>query len=139
MIHRPPRSSRPDPLFPYTTLFRSVEVVGLAVGRVGPVLLGITVGVGEVDAPAGVFRVRLGDRQQQRIEVVLDAVVAKDQRTIARDRLAPWLPAPGRVRVLVEVATGPAVAEPEIDPVLAADVRQRDGGEIGRDSGRAKG
>src|SRR3546814_12533952 len=72
--------------------------------------------------------VRLGDRHQQRIEVVLDAVVAKDQRTIARDRLAPWLPAPGRVRVLVEVATGPAVAEPEIDPVLAADVRQRDRG-----------
>src|SRR3546814_8832515 len=68
------------------------------------------------------------DRHQQRIEVVLDAVVAKDQRTIARDRLAPWLPAPGRVRVLVEVATGPAVAEPEIDPVLAADVRQRDRG-----------
>src|SRR3546814_15378262 len=53
---------------------------------------------------------------------------AKDQRTIARDSLAPWLPAPGRVRVLVEVATGPAVAEPEIDSVLAADVRQRDRG-----------
>src|SRR3546814_2977128 len=75
-----------------------------------------------------VFRVRLGDRHQQRIEVVLDAVVDKDQRTIARDSLAPWLPAPGRVRDLVEVATGPAVAEPEIDSVLAADVRQRDRG-----------
>src|SRR3546814_14028888 len=62
------------------------------------------------------------------MEVGLDAVVAKDQRTIARDRLAPWLPAPGRVRVLVAVAAGPAVAEPEIDPVLAADVRQRDRG-----------
>src|SRR3546814_10363418 len=62
------------------------------------------------------------------LEVVLDAVVAKDQRTIARDSLVPWLPAPGRVRVLVEVATGPAVAEPEIDSVLAADVRQRDRG-----------
>src|SRR3546814_17329322 len=24
MIRRPPRSTRPDPLFPYTTLFRSV-------------------------------------------------------------------------------------------------------------------
>src|SRR3546814_20814067 len=62
------------------------------------------------------------------LEVVLDAVVAKDQRTIARDSLVPWLPAPGRVRVLVEVATGPAVAEPEIDSVLAADVRPRDRG-----------
>src|SRR3546814_3893673 len=26
MIRRPPRSTRPDPLFPYTTLFRSAEV-----------------------------------------------------------------------------------------------------------------
>src|SRR3546814_17024289 len=25
MIRRPPRSTRPDPLFPYTALFRSVE------------------------------------------------------------------------------------------------------------------
>src|SRR3546814_19734565 len=29
MIRRPPRSTRTDTLFPYTTLFRSVEVVGL--------------------------------------------------------------------------------------------------------------
>src|SRR3546814_11239653 len=72
--------------------------------------------------------VRLGDRHQQRIEVVLDAVVAKDQRTIARDSLAPSLPAPGRVRVLVEVATGPAVAEPEIHSVLAAAARHRNRG-----------
>src|SRR3546814_19321011 len=27
MIRRPPRSTRTDPLFPYTTLFRSAEVV----------------------------------------------------------------------------------------------------------------
>src|SRR3546814_1013599 len=26
MIRRPPRSTRTDPLFPYTTLFRSIEV-----------------------------------------------------------------------------------------------------------------
>src|SRR3546814_11023629 len=26
MIRRPPRSTRPDPLFPYTTLFRSIAV-----------------------------------------------------------------------------------------------------------------
>src|SRR3546814_19755536 len=25
MLRRPPRSTRPDPLFPYTTLFRSME------------------------------------------------------------------------------------------------------------------
>src|SRR3546814_99315 len=30
MIRRPPRSTRPDTLFPYTTLFRSVPVAGAA-------------------------------------------------------------------------------------------------------------
>src|SRR3546814_1797019 len=30
MIRRPPRSTRTDTLFPYTTLFRSVDLVGTA-------------------------------------------------------------------------------------------------------------
>src|SRR3546814_768110 len=30
MLRRPPRSTRTDTLFPYTTLFRSVPVIGLA-------------------------------------------------------------------------------------------------------------
>src|SRR3546814_2521628 len=30
MIRRPPRSTRTDTLFPYTTLFRSLQAVGLA-------------------------------------------------------------------------------------------------------------
>src|SRR3546814_13444628 len=34
MIRRPPRSTRTDTLFPYTTLFRSLRI-GLHVGRVG--------------------------------------------------------------------------------------------------------
>src|SRR3546814_20342152 len=33
MIRRPPRSTRTDTLFPYTTLFRSIEKRPLAVGR----------------------------------------------------------------------------------------------------------
>src|SRR3546814_3114249 len=38
MIRRPPRSTRTDTLFPYTTLFRSrrPELVRRVVGRVGP-------------------------------------------------------------------------------------------------------
>src|SRR3546814_8493447 len=32
MIPRPPRSTRTEPLFPYTTLFRSVAPVGLRLG-----------------------------------------------------------------------------------------------------------
>src|SRR3546814_2771393 len=35
MIRRPPRSTRTDTLFPYTTLFRSNEVSTLLVQRVG--------------------------------------------------------------------------------------------------------
>src|SRR3546814_17143151 len=34
MIRRPPRSTRTDTLFPYTTLFRSVELVGHRRGEV---------------------------------------------------------------------------------------------------------
>src|SRR3546814_15323552 len=30
MVRRPPRSTRTDTLFPYTTLFRSAEVIGTA-------------------------------------------------------------------------------------------------------------
>src|SRR3546814_10993528 len=33
MIRRPPRSTRTDTLFPYTTLFRSDEAVGPAIAR----------------------------------------------------------------------------------------------------------
>src|SRR3546814_8054268 len=34
MTRRPPRSTRTDTLFPYTTLFRSDQAEGLAIGRV---------------------------------------------------------------------------------------------------------
>src|SRR3546814_17673602 len=35
MIRRPPGSTRTDTLFPYTTLFRSADQIGLAVGEEG--------------------------------------------------------------------------------------------------------
>src|SRR3546814_2284467 len=35
MIRRPPRSTRTDTLFPYTTLFRSLAVLALGLGPVG--------------------------------------------------------------------------------------------------------
>src|SRR3546814_3245761 len=38
MIRRPPRSTRTDTLFPYTTLFRSVVTTRLAVARADPAL-----------------------------------------------------------------------------------------------------
>src|SRR3546814_11788693 len=39
MIRRPPRSTRTDTLFPYTTLFRSVEVEGGLSTALGTVFL----------------------------------------------------------------------------------------------------
>src|SRR3546814_3091397 len=36
MIRRPPRSTRTDPLFPYTTLFRSRRPLQRAIAAIGP-------------------------------------------------------------------------------------------------------
>src|SRR3546814_6624709 len=50
MIRRPPRSTRTDTLFPYTTLFRSADVALLHVHRLGGDELGIEPGrLGTVD------------------------------------------------------------------------------------------
>src|SRR3546814_18590395 len=45
MIRRPPRSTRTDTLFPYTTLFRSRRFVPIASGVAG-LLLAVVVGYG---------------------------------------------------------------------------------------------
>src|SRR3546814_2647901 len=39
MIRRPPRSTRTDTLFPYTTLFRSDDIAGIGLGRLPAVLI----------------------------------------------------------------------------------------------------
>src|SRR3546814_1577922 len=52
MIRRPPRSTRTDPLFPYTTLFRSLDVgLDLRLLRLGQ---GAQVGVEVADAVVGI-------------------------------------------------------------------------------------
>src|SRR3546814_3313175 len=64
MIRQPPRSTRTDTLFPYTTLFRSVEAVGrlaLSIDAIGRMLaqceaaagLQLPPGTGTVDGVAG--------------------------------------------------------------------------------------
>src|SRR3546814_8380870 len=63
MIRRPPRSTRTDTLFPYTTLFRSVQAVGEGVGKRGEAAL------------RGVEH-RLGLRPRQRQAHPVDGVVA---------------------------------------------------------------
>src|SRR3546814_16107865 len=40
MIRRPPRSTRTDTLFPYTTLFRSLPLQGLKVIEMGQLIAG---------------------------------------------------------------------------------------------------
>src|SRR3546814_4808054 len=52
MIRRPPRSTRPDPLFPYTTLFRSTEIVAEVVADRGHGL-DVVVGVRLAGVEAG--------------------------------------------------------------------------------------
>src|SRR3546814_6487975 len=67
MIRRPPRSTRTDTLFPYTTLFRSDDAAHLEIGivlrqsgqREAQCLLGETLGV-------RVIVVRVGDDAQRR-------------------------------------------------------------------------
>src|SRR3546814_21073223 len=69
MIRRPPRSTRTDTLFPYTTLFRSGSA---AAGR-----RGIGVLDREIGADQFVLEVELGPRQQVERHIVhddLDAV-----------------------------------------------------------------
>src|SRR3546814_6075353 len=56
MIRRPPRSTRTDTLFPYTTLFRSPERLGPAQGLAEG-------GAGDL-AGVGAFRVRTGERRR---------------------------------------------------------------------------
>src|SRR3546814_3652184 len=62
MIRRPPRSTRTDTLFPYTTLFRSVEAFGL---------LRLEVGVARIAGALDQRIVRLveRDRRVERFEV----------------------------------------------------------------------
>src|SRR3546814_20718387 len=48
MIRRPPRSTLTDTLFPYTTLFRSLQRAGAGRG-----LPGVVIELGDGDRPAG--------------------------------------------------------------------------------------
>src|SRR3546814_8247994 len=90
MIRRPPRSTRTDTLFPYTTLFRSAVKAGTRrLGRRAPRLLGFVPHapdlLGERDAGVGVdhraqiggqrFVARLvhGEEKDRGVEAVLSA------------------------------------------------------------------
>src|SRR3546814_4536792 len=72
MIRRPPRSTRTDTLFPYTTLFRSVGVVGICPSQ-----------------PEGCNSCRLHPRPDVRREVCVVAengICQRPRRRVDRDR-----------------------------------------------------
>src|SRR3546814_18669386 len=73
MIRRPPRSTRPDTLFPHTTLFRSrVETRG-----------GVIWNHGDTEAIAGVaggYDFDLGDKAFAGVDVSADKVLTSDNR-----------------------------------------------------------
>src|SRR3546814_20601338 len=88
MIRRPPRSTRTDTLFPYTTLFRSrpagdqrphfgVEIGGIADGD----------GVDQLNPGGGEKRLGLAEHSP-----TLAAVRVEDQPCLARDRCACFHP-----------------------------------------------
>src|SRR3546814_7588079 len=53
MIRRPPRSTRTDTLFPYTTLFRSLELVDIGPGAQVPRAQLFEHGADDLAAPVG--------------------------------------------------------------------------------------
>src|SRR3546814_20750224 len=89
MIRRPPRSTRTDTLFPYTTLFRSVrESARIPVSQDFPISVGHVV-VGDSN------RLDDGRRLFKRREIVVPCV--RPAELIVHDgtrRMDMWLPSP---------------------------------------------
>src|SRR3546814_19364228 len=75
MIRRPPRSTRTDPLFPYTTLFRSLALVADDGHRQRPALPGVAdhVGGGHAGPVEPDLTELLGDAVDHRQRALLDA------------------------------------------------------------------
>src|SRR3546814_17869699 len=125
MIRRPPRSTRTDTLFPYTTLFRSEELFNVA----NPNRIQTDSFVTSTDAQ----RIRPGD--QARIELegggVIDARVRSTPPSLAREcRLETVVltPAGPQARLpkglAVSGRTPPPEAQPRNDTVITSGGRE---------------
>src|SRR3546814_10303569 len=82
MIRRPPRSTRTDTLFPYTTLFRSVSIVALTSAGSGAM----------ADVADDIRRLREADKPQRAYELASGArgsAVTRKERESAF--LAGWI------------------------------------------------
>src|SRR3546814_7454338 len=73
MIRRPPRSTRTDTLFPYTTLFRSADIVEGHGHVPGEDRLHLIGAAGEMHDPEGGTRCRLLDHQDGQMIIAEDA------------------------------------------------------------------
>src|SRR3546814_1172423 len=76
MIRRPPRSTRTDTLFPYTTLFRSLGMTQL--GRIEAALNGVLLNTDFIDNSAGVDT----SDHEVNIKILLNGEVQKKKLTL---------------------------------------------------------
>src|SRR3546814_19711364 len=81
MIRRPPRSTRTDTLFPYTTLFRSIPCGSDDLA--GDDVLGVSVSGSEPDAGFGTFKVQARDN----VDDACDRIRSVDRGSTVRDHL----------------------------------------------------
>src|SRR3546814_1120388 len=80
MIRRPPRSTRTDTLFPYTTLFRSMGTPNM-IGQLGHNIPGLAAQVHAINAIGGQMHV-LQQQIQQQIQALQQQVsLAMGQRS----------------------------------------------------------
>src|SRR3546814_12947106 len=88
MIRHPPRSTRTDTLFPYTTLFRAAVMVTVCVGAIDEVaegrLHGDLAGLADREAAVGIVAVLHGDAHRHRIGHRVDVHIDGDRA--GRDR-----------------------------------------------------
>src|SRR3546814_14222108 len=115
MIRRPPRSTRTDPLCPYTTLFRSSRLLQ-RIGRANH----------RIDMPSKALLVPANRFELLECRAAVDAVGARE--------LDGDSPRPGALDVLVQHVTGVACSAPFAAAALYDEVRRA----IGRASCRER-
>src|SRR3546814_4725587 len=106
MIRRPPRSTRTDTLFPYTTLFRSRLVLGEDANEIEPVI--------DLDSGGGLGETIVFDHPVEQLVDIVDHEIARGIQVIAvvriewRLRLPPILHRRAKALPLrVEQGSGP--------------------------------
>src|SRR3546814_2949642 len=119
MIRRPPRSTRTDTLFPYTTLFRSVQVrlvlahqvVAIRLGA--EVLLPVCIEVAAIEVDAVVTTPQLADEIGIQLDATRQAAARIDESLVDLQDLA--------IRAADEVGRITVVVGPHVVEIEAAE------------------